>query len=87
MRAQDLKPYITKFIRVTLRDGTMHSGFVKNYSDFKNDLDPEELQLLNGLLSDSVPVSEIIFVDLPEREDTVSIPVLDEDLIKKYNRG
>ncbi len=87
MQAFNLKPFLTKFIRVTLDDGTIHTGFVSNPRDFKGETMPEQLKLLNGLLADSVAIDRIIAIDLPEREDTVSIPVLDQDMIDKYNRG
>ena len=76
----DLKPFLTKFITVTLDDGTEESGFVANPDAFKNsDNQDGVLVLLNGLLNAEVKVSRIVDVHESVREDTIKIPIIGFD--------
>lgn len=79
----ELRKILTqKFIQVTLTDGSVHAGYIGNPEDFRNEM-PEEMILINGLLRDKVSLSDIVDVEFPPREDTTSIPVVDEDKERK----
>lgn len=82
----ELRKILTqKFIQVTLKDGSIHAGFIGNPEDFKDAM-PDEMVLINGLLRDTVALEDIIDVEFPPREDTINIPVVDEDDLKKENK-
>jgi hypothetical protein len=75
-----LKPYLNKFITVTLDDGKEESGFISNPEDFKKDANDDGiLVLLNGLMNAEVKVSRIVAVRESVREDTVKIPIVGYD--------
>lgn len=74
---EELRTALTKrFLQVTLEDGTVHAGYIGNPEDFKDAM-PENMVLINGLLRDSVKVSQVVDVQFPSRQDTTSIPVMD----------
>ena len=76
----DLKPYLNKFITVTIDDGKEESGFIANPEEFKEETrDDSILVLLNGLLNAEVRVSRIVAVRESVREDTVKIPIVGYD--------
>lgn len=76
----DLKPYLNKFITVTLDDGKEESGFIANPEAFRQETgDDAVLVLLNGLLNAEVRVSRITAVRESVREDTVKIPIVGFD--------
>lgn len=80
MSRVDLKPYLNKFITVTLDDGKEESGFISNPEDFKKDANDDGiLVLLNGLMNAEVKVSRIVAVREAVREDTVKIPIVGYD--------
>lgn len=81
MDPKDLIPYRNKFISATLDDGSIVSGYVSNPEDFSDGEDQEDrkILLLNGLLHSEIQVSRIVDITLPEREDTIHIPVVDTD--------
>ena len=81
MDPKDLIPYRNKFISATLYDGSIVSGYVSNPEDFSDGEDREDrkILLLNGLLHSEIQVSRIVDITLPEREDTIHIPVVDTD--------
>lgn len=84
MNTIDLKPYLNKFITVTLDDGKEESGFISNPEQFKETTDPDSiLVLLNGLMNAEVQISRIVAVRESVREDTVKVPVVgyDEPLV------
>ncbi|MBE6122632.1 MAG: hypothetical protein IJ130_08245 [Solobacterium sp.] len=79
MKREDLIPYLNKFITVTLHDGSERSGYITNPQDFKHPgAEDPELDMVNGFLIESVKVSDIIKIDVPKREETVSLPVIGE---------
>jgi len=83
MRFIDFKQYLTSFITITLKDGTIHSGFVSNpemFSNLENDavLIPD-VRLMNGLMTDIVHFEDIDFVELADREDTLSLKMILSD--------
>ena len=78
MKKAELLPYLNRFITVTLRDGTEHTGYVSNPQEIKQigEDDDVKLRLLNGMLTDFVYLSDVLFVKLAEREETTQIPVI-----------
>ncbi|MBR3358938.1 MAG: hypothetical protein IKG46_14050 [Solobacterium sp.] len=82
MEAQDLLPYLKKFIEVTLDDGSHTAGYITNPDAFRNaEQEPTHVELINGLMKSAVPLSRIVFISLPAREDTVELPIItDPDL-------
>lgn len=80
MKDIDLRPYLNRFITVTLDDGKEESGFISNPEDFKDGTNADGiLVLLNGLLNSEVRVSRITAVRESVREDTVKIPIVGFD--------
>jgi len=79
MENRDFFDYLNKYITVTLDDGTEHSGFVANPKDFQSDTQQLSLDLLNGLMKDTVQVDKIVKIRQSVREDTLSLPVIDPD--------
>ena len=77
-----MKALTKRFVQVTLKDGSVHAGFIGNPEDFKEEM-PEDMTLINGLLRDSVKVSQVIDVQFPAREETTSIPVIDASKLKE----
>ena len=77
MEKEDLLPYLNKFITAVLVDGSEHSGYISNPEDFKSGEAGEVLKLINGMMTDEIPVEEIREIILPAREDTVAVPVID----------
>ena len=81
MDTKDLMQYKNKFISVRLDDGSVVSGYVSNPDMFSEDenADNNKILLLNGLLHSEIMISRIREVSLPEREDTIHIPVVDTE--------
>ena len=77
MEKEDLLLYLNKFITAVLEDGSEHSGYISNPEDFKSGEAGEVLKLINGMMTDEIPVEEIREIILPAREDTVAVPVID----------
>jgi len=78
MERDQVLPYLNKFITVTLEDGSLRSGYVTNPQDFKSPDDhPSELDLVNGFLIENVPLDQIVKIEIQNRENTVSLPVVD----------
>ncbi len=75
MTSKDLEPYLTKFVMITSRDGVQRSGYITNPRQIRNG-DPE-VRLVNGLYTESIMIEDILLIDLAQRQDTVSIPVID----------
>lgn len=87
MQANDLKPYITKFITVTLDDSSTVSGYISNPGELNND-SLNQLTLVNGLQNAIVQINRIIKIEIVSREDTTQIPIIGEssDLISRLNK-
>lgn len=72
-------PYLKKFIEVTLDDGTRAAGYITNPDAFKNEEQPPtHVELINGLMKSAVPLSRILSIGLPAREDTVELPIISD---------
>lgn len=78
MKKAELLPYLNRFITVTLRNGSEHTGYISNPQEIKKigEDDDVRLRLLNGMLTDYVNLSDVLFVKLAEREETTQIPVI-----------
>ncbi|MBR2825675.1 MAG: hypothetical protein IKE51_05375 [Solobacterium sp.] len=78
MKKDELIPYLNKFITVILKNTSEHTGYVSNAKEI---IEAEEedvvLKLINGMFTEEVPISEIESIELPERENTVSIPTIE----------
>ena len=78
MDRDQVLPYLNKFITVTLQDGSIRSGYVTNPQDFKSPEDnPVELDLVIGFLIEILPLDQIVKIEIQNRENTVSLPVVD----------
>lgn len=78
MKKEDITPYLNKFITVIMKDTSEHTGYVSNPREFMDSEDENPvLILLNGVFTEEVHISEIERIELPERENTVSIPAVD----------
>lgn len=87
MTQKDLMKLLTqRFIQVKLSDGTLHAGYIGNPEDFRGETMPDRMVLVNGLLRDEVNVGDVVDVSFPKREETLNIPVVDEDLAAKYEK-
>ena len=88
MRAEELIPYLTKFVTVTLDDFSEVSGYISTPNDFKTLDDSINMVLVNGLQNSQVPISRIIDICEAVREDTTQIPIVQEssDLVSRTNK-
>lgn len=88
MRAEELIPYLTKFVTVTLDDFSEVSGYISNPNDFKTLDDSINMVLVNGLQNSQVPISRIIDICEAVREDTTQIPIVQEssDLVSRTSK-
>lgn len=88
MRAEELIPYLTKFVTVTLDDFSEVSGYISNPNDFKTLDDSINMVLVNGLQNSQVPISRIIDICEAVREDTTQITIVQEssDLVSRTNK-
>lgn len=71
-----VKQLLQSFIQFRLNDGTLHSGYIGNPNDFKNEKIPSKIVLINGLMRDEVDVSHIEDISFPNREETTKIPIV-----------
>ena len=77
MKREEILPYLNQFMTVTLTDGSSYSGYVVNAKEIQEAIsDDLEVQLINGLLVETVRLSEITEIRFPAREETASIPVI-----------
>lgn len=84
MKAEELIPYLTKFITVTLDDGTEISGYISNPEDFRHNVNEHtHIKLVNGLQNSITEVRRIVDVEAVNREDTTEIPVFGETSSQK----
>ena len=88
MRAEELIPYLTKFVTVTLDDFSEVSGYISKQDDFKTLDDSINMVRVNGLQNSQVPISRIIDICEAVREDTTQIPIVQEssDLVSRTNK-
>jgi hypothetical protein len=84
---KDLRRILTqKFIRVVLKDGTVHTGYIGNPEDFRDAM-PETMVLVNGLMRDQITIADVADVSFPDRKESTDIPIFDPDAVRKYNRN
>ena len=77
MKREEILPYLNQFMTVTLTDGSSYSGYVANAKEIQEAISHDlEVQLINGLLIETVRLSEIAEIRFPAREETASIPVI-----------
>jgi len=69
-----LKELIKRYIKVTLDDGSIHSGFIGNPEDFQDEM-PVNMILVNGLMRDSVEINRVVDVEFPDREDNLKLNI------------
>ena len=86
MVKEDLIPYLTKFVVVKLKDGTIDAGYISNHEDIKNTNEEDfNIVLLNGLLQSEVKLSSIQDIKEANREDTTKIPIVGfDDSVESY---
>lgn len=78
MKKEELIPYLQSFVTLVTEDGSRHSGYISNPEEVKNASDDSfSVALLNGFFSQNIRASEIAAVEIPSRQETVSIPVVD----------
>ncbi len=71
-------PFLQSFVTVVKTDGSQHSGFISNYTEIKNSTaDDISVKLINGMYTEAIPLSDIDTMMVADRENTVSIPVID----------
>ena len=85
MNKEDLLPHLNQFITVTLANGSNHSGYISNVKEIQEGGEDPEIQLVNGLLVETVRLEDITEITFPAREETTSLPVI--DLTKGYEQG
>ena len=85
MNKEDLLPHLNQFITVTLANGSNHSGYISNGKEIQEGGEDPEIQLVNGLLVETVRLEDITEITFPAREETTSLPVI--DLTKGYEQG
>lgn len=79
MHKEDLLPYLTKFVIVKLRDGSIDAGYISNYKEIQDEENPKKLILINGLLNSEISIENIIEIKEAIREDTTNIPIVGYD--------
>ena len=75
---RDLIRYIRRFVRVTLTDGTVVSGYVSNRDDLKSP-DASKIVLINGLMHSEINISSIVDIESAERTENTRIPLVDTE--------
>ncbi len=76
MRAEEIRPYITKFVTIILDDDTEVSGYIANPEDFKQSSDDISIVLVNGLQNSQIPIFRIVGIHEAVREETIEIPIV-----------
>ena len=79
MRKENLIPYLTKFVIVKLKDGSVDAGYISNPKEIQNDDSIQKLILINGLLHSEINIENIIEIQEGIREDTTKIPIVGYD--------
>ncbi|MCH4012813.1 MAG: hypothetical protein LKE64_00570 [Solobacterium sp.] len=89
MDAEELRPYLARFVTVTLDDGTEISGYIANPEDFRKDnAKADQIRLVNGLQNSITEISRIIDIKVVNRQDTTEIPVIGEssDVVSRMKK-
>lgn len=89
MDAEELRPYLSRFVTVTLDDGTEISGYIANPEDFrKENAKANQIRLVNGLQNSITEISRIIDIKVVNRQDTTEIPVIGEssDVVSRMKK-
>ena len=79
MRKEDLIPYLTKFVIIKMKDGSVDAGYISNHKEIQNDDNIKKLILINGLLHSEINIENIIEIKEGIREDTTNIPIVGYD--------
>ena len=86
MDAEELRPYLARFVTVTLDDGTEISGYIANPEDFrKENAEANQIRLVNGLQNSITEISRIIDIKAVNRQE---IPVIGEssDVVSRMKK-
>ena len=89
MDAEELRPYLARFVTVTLDDGTEISGYIANPEDFRKDnAKADQIRLVTGLQNSITEISRIIDIKVVNRQDTTEIPVIGEssDVVSRMKK-
>ena len=89
MDAEELRPYLARFVTVTLDDGTEISCYIANPEDFRKDnAKADQIRLVNGLQNSITEISRIIDIKAVNRQDTTEIPVIGEssDVVSRMKK-
>lgn len=89
MDAEELRPYLARFVTVTLDDGTEISGYIANPEDFREEnAEANQIRLVNGLQNSITEISRIIDIKAVNRQDTTEIPVIGEssDVVSRMKK-
>lgn len=88
MNTQEIYAYLTKFVTVTLDDGSEVSGYISNPDEIRHAEGDVDVVLVNGLQNSQVPASRIIDIHESVREETTEIPIITEasDLVTRMNK-
>ena len=73
MDKQIFLQFLSKFITVTTNDGREYSGYISNGAEFQSGEDVQMLVLLNGLMSQNIPLSRIVNIRESNRNDSVDV--------------
>ena len=78
MKKAELLPFLNRFVTIALRNGSEHTGYISNPQEIRQigEDDDVNIRLLNGMLTDYVNLSDVLFVKQAEREETTQIPVI-----------
>lgn len=85
MKTEELMPYLAKFVSVTMDDGAVVSGYIANRDAIREGT-AKNAEIVNGLQNSSAAIARMVSVEVVSREDTTSIPILDQKGTEKLKR-
>lgn len=88
MDTKEIYAYLTKFVTVTLDDGSEVSGYISNPDEIRHAAGDVNVVLVNGLQNSQVPAARITGIHESVREETTEIPIITEasDLVSRMNK-
>ncbi len=86
MNAEEIKPFLTKFVTVVLDDFSEVSGYIANPDAFKTETEESHIVLVNGLQNAQVPLAKIIEIHEAVREETTEIPIIGDSAEVRMKR-